>query len=129
MGGERDADITRRSGFNEKLAEFTYLAVGDSGYANLESVIQAPKTVGNRRSRDPVQLYVGRLFHAKRAFIESFNHRLRCWAIMDAWPFRGTELEHARYAAVCALLTAVNVQTAPLQAVVPTKFNHDDYSL
>lgn len=113
-GQEADLTICKER-FDKRLDKLGRFAIGDTVYRGLERVIQAPKTFGRNVSDDPAVVGVGRILHTPRALIESLNHRIRCWRIMDAWPFRENFMDHFEIAHVCARLTALSVSLAPLK--------------
>lgn len=121
-----DADLTIcKEKFDKELDKLQRFAIGDSSYRGLNRVIKAPKTFGHNISADPAVVQLGRILHTPRALIESFYHRIRCWGIMDAWPYREDYLYHGVVAHVCARLTGLSVDLAPLKVPPGFVFNHE----
>lgn len=123
-GSQADCTIARESGFDAKLTQLGYFAIGDSAYGGLDRVIKAPKTMGKNVSDDPAVLAAGYQLHSRRVFVECWIKRFRSWGIMDAWPFRQKWHKHAQIAAACAKLTAIAVELAPLKTSFLHEYNH-----
>ena len=123
FGSEADLSICRKS-FDPTLTQLNRFAIGDSSYRGLDNVIRAPKTFGPGVSANLAVLATGRVYHSARAFVECYIHRLRCWEIMDAYPFRHDYMDHAIIAMISSRLTALSVDLAPLQKPEGYVYNH-----